>query len=226
MPIISADDTDALDAVLAVRTHAAPAVPSTGAYRPDRHSPGLDEVLRRRRSVRQFVHGGLTRTELLGVLDRACAVLAAWSERAPAVPADSVLLTDTDGVAGLADGLHRYDSGQLSSVPQVGRSTDLRTRYVDAPALLFVCGPIPRADSGDYGHRLVGAGAFGYTLWLSALSSGLAGSVHCSSAALVTATAHRLRPGLRHLFTVAIGRSQPTVALSEDRGSDGKTPAA
>jgi hypothetical protein len=206
MPIISADDTDALDAVLAVRAHAAPVAPSAGAYRPDRQSPSLDEVLRRRRSVRRFVHGDLTRTELLGVLDQACAVLTAWSDRAPVVPADFVLLTDTDGVAGLADGLYRHDTGQLSSVPADDRSAELRTRYVDAPALLFVCGPMPRADSGDYGHRLVAAGAFGHTLWLSALSSGLAGSVYGSSAALVTATAHRLRPGLRHLFTVAIGR--------------------
>ena len=206
MPIISADDTDELDAVLAVRAHAAPPARLAGDQRGDRPSPALDEVLRRRRSVRRFARGDLTRAELLGVLHRACAVLAAWSDRAPVLPADFVLLTDIDDVADLSDGLYRYDTGQLVSIETGDRSAELRARYADAPALLFVCGPLPRADSGDYGHRLVGAGAFGYALWLSALSSGLAGSVYGSSAALITATAHRLRPGLRHLFTVAIGR--------------------
>lgn len=211
MPIIREDDAvGALDAVLAVRAHPAPTVWPAGGHRRGSQDPllGLDEVLRNRRSVRRFAADGLTGTELLGVLGRACALIATWSGRAPVVPSDFVLLAGTHRVAGMADGLHRYQAGVMSTMEEPwddDRTAQLRAHYVAAPALLFICGPLPRADSGDYGHRLVGAGAFGHALWLSALSSGLSCSVYGSSAALVTAAADRLRPGLRHLFTVAIG---------------------
>jgi hypothetical protein len=212
MPIISENAFGALDAILAVRTHAAPAArPSTGCSADlPALSRSLDEVLRGRRSVRRFAAGGLARTELLGVIRHAGTVLASWTGHAPLVPADFVVLAGTHGVTGLADGLHRCEFGQLSTMypRNDDRLAGLRAHYAAAPALLFVCGPLTRADSGDYGHRLVGAGAMGHALWLSALSSGLDGTVYGSSAALVTAAAHRLRPGLRHLFTVAIGRAE------------------
>jgi hypothetical protein len=88
--------------------------------------------------------------------------------------------------------------------------------------LLAVCGDLPWACSAagpGYGGLLTAAGALGHAMWLSALSIDLAASVYGSPCQEVTGTADSHAVGLRHLFTIAIGRPVGGAeATGEDEG--------
>ncbi|MEU8813737.1 hypothetical protein [Actinoplanes sp. NPDC048796] len=86
----------------------------------------------------------------------------------------------------------------------IGTTEVLGSLAPTAPVILAVRGDLVRACSPagpGYGGLLVAAGALGYAAWLSALSVGLSASVYGAT------TEAAGRAGLRHLFTVAIGRA-------------------
>jgi len=171
----------------------APSDPPTVAEILRLDGPRLEPVLRRRRSTREF---------------------------RPEAP-------DPDQIRRIVTAAHAVDRRQWPSAADqplsvlVGSSTmpdatpgpdllpALREAYCEAPVLLFICGDVRAAAQAEhgtgYGSLLVRAGALGYALWMAALAEGLAGSVYGRSAPSVTAAARTLGPGVRHLFTVALG---------------------
>lgn len=192
MPIIREQDVlTGLHALLAGREPALPA-PAAGPPAPPFD---VETVLRRRRTTYRFAPGSVSRSELDTVINTARDLFTFAA-------ADFTLLTALHGVSNVHDGLYRHGSTMLPTAGDL--LPRLHAYYTAAPVLLFICGPQPGTD---YAHRVMGAGAFGHALWLSAISVGLAGSVYGRSAAVITAAAKQLDPGLRHLFTLAIGRS-------------------
>jgi hypothetical protein len=87
------------------------------------------------------------------------------------------------------------------------QSDELSERYVDAPALLIICGGAfgtsPTAGAEDYSRALVQAAGLGYAIWLEAVSHGLAGCVFGRTYHLADAAARGM--GVRQLFTLALG---------------------
>lgn len=85
----------------------------------------------------------------------------------------------------------------------------LGTDHGDAPVLIFLGGSVLRAGSAGYSELLVQTGALGYAFWLAARTYGLECSVSGRADHRATHAAHGVRPGARHLFTVALGYPAP-----------------
>ncbi|WP_169514474.1 nitroreductase family protein [Actinokineospora enzanensis] len=171
---------------------------------------GLAEVLRARRSVRTFAPTELSEDDVHFVLDAAYAAdRRMWPATAHGDPGLTLVLA-AFAVAGRPTGLYLAEAsrGSLVSVPCPPRvPTELRA-CADAPALILVCGDVDRASTvaeSGYGALLVRAGALGHAAWLGALARGLAGFPDGASRPAITSALRAVRPGLRHLFTVAIG---------------------
>ncbi|MEU4266230.1 hypothetical protein ACYCCF_30860 [Streptomyces argenteolus] len=78
--------------------------------------------------------------------------------------------------------------------------------YADAPALIFIGGPVVGTSGASYGELMTRAGALGYAAWLSALSHGLECSVFALPNFRVTQAMRAQEDRTRHLFTVAVGK--------------------
>jgi nitroreductase len=207
--------------------------------------PGsIDDTLARRHSVRAFTTDPLPRSTICAAATAARdAEAAAWPAGTHGAGAFQIIVA-AFRVDGLAKGLHAIRTGPDATPlgpeigPEIGTEigpeidTDngwlesLGKEYVDAPALLLICGDLNAAcrDGGPTGYAsmLVRAGTIGYAAWLWAVSAGLAGSVYGPACHRVTGAARQLDANLRHLFTVAIGASaEPAGHPSGNDGHDG-----
>lgn len=174
----------------------------------------LEEILRRRRSVRRFAEEPVQVHELESVIRHGLAAeRSCWPPGAhPAVGLRIAIAAFA--VRGLEAGLYlaEPDTGTCTAPPlEDGSLAGLPARYCEAPVMIFVCGSLAQACAA-YGQRgyprlLVRAGAAGYGAWLAAVAAGLAGCAYGATSHRVTAAVSRHSGGsLRHLFTVAIGR--------------------
>ena len=180
----------------------------------DLSAPEVDELLARRRSTYTYGTQPIPADSVSRVLDLGRRAHAHdWPQ---AVHGESGLTTlvGAHSVDGLARGLYLPPSAGSGSFTVIDDHVDLqelRARYVAAPVLLFVCGDVRRATAPDhgigYGSLLVRSGSLGYDYWLAALSTGMSAAVFGRSRAEVTDLARKVDPGLRHLFTVAIGHA-------------------
>lgn len=170
----------------------------------------VEPLLRRRRATRKFSRVAPAQERVRKIITAAYAVDR--SQWYAGEGQELSLLLTTSSLPDVPPGLHLCDSRDGAPSARL-RGPDLlpalHDSYVDAPALLFVCGDVRAAahdDSGTgYGALLMRAGALGYALWLAAVADGLAGCVYGRPSAAVTAAARELGPGMRHLFTVALG---------------------
>jgi hypothetical protein len=170
----------------------------------------LESILRRRRSTRAFRPDA----PALDRVRRIAAVAHAVDRRQWPAGADQAMsvLLGTSTLPEVTPGLHLCDARDGAPIAQVAGPhllPALRDAYCDAPVLLFICGDVRAAAQAEhgtgYGSLLVRAGALGYALWMAALAEGLAGSVYGRPSPAVTAVSRTLGPGVRHLFTVALG---------------------
>jgi hypothetical protein len=156
-----------------------------------------DAILAERRSVRTFGPAGVDVATLTAILrDARHRTTYHFGAAAPGLTT-VVAAYHVDGL-----GAGAYDAG-LTRLGGPGDVAPFPERFADAPVLVAVCGNVGRAD---YAGLLVGAGAMGYAVWLSALAHGLVASVYGGPSEELTRIAQRAGPDLRHLFTVAVGR--------------------
>jgi len=166
---------------------------------------GVERLLRKRHAVRSFDCQDLPAEQLAQIMGTArdC-YRAQW----PAAGDDLCLLLTTRSASGPGNGaVHSVD---LSAPPRtdpvpVGDCHELPQLYADAPALLLVCGDLGGPAAAAYPDLLVRAGALGHAIWLAGLAAGLDGCVFGRAHHRISQLAHQVRPGYRHLFTVALG---------------------
>jgi hypothetical protein len=167
-------------------------------------------VLAARRSVRAFSEEPLPLADLEFVLGHADQAVRTWWPANTRQDLGLTVLAAAFGVAGLPRGIHAVVNGsQPRLLGDPDWLTALSGRYVAAPVLLAVCGDLTWACSAagpGYGGLLTAAGALGHALWLSALSIDLAASLYGRTCHELTGTAGSYAAGLRHLFTIGIGR--------------------
>lgn len=189
-------------------------VPLTAAASPgpDGPRPGLppgrplEEVLAGRTSVRDFTDEPVRRAELDTVLARARAAQRdQWPSAVHGDPGLRLVVAALR-VSGLAAGLYEWPA---AGVPRpLGHRPppdSLTGTYTRAPALVLVCGPVPRAGGAAAGGLLVRAGALGYAVWLAARTHGLECSAFGAAWAPARRAAAQADEDTRHLFTVALG---------------------
>jgi hypothetical protein len=192
-------------------------VDTTGAADDAHWLPGqLDAVLGARKSVESFAATPIERSVLDGTVNAARTALA---RACPAGPADHQafqLLIAAFRVRGMAPGLYSWrpllTEQLLTDDPDWLASA--RANYVDAPVLVFICADLNaacrRSGPTGYAAELVRAGAFGYAIWLHAISAGVGGHLYGAAWQRVTTAARLVSADLRHVFTVALGLpSQP-----------------
>jgi hypothetical protein len=163
----------------------------------------LEEVLRGRRSVREFSGEPLEWRVLSDVLR--LARQACGRQYAANVPL--AFLLGLRNVAGLASGLYvpAQDLGTARPVYVAETPTEVTRNYADAPALVFIGGPVVGTSGTSYGGLMTQAGALGHAVWLSARSHGLECSVFALPDFRVTRAMRAQDGRTRHLFTVAVG---------------------
>lgn len=216
MPLIPLTEPAAAMAELVRRRAPLPAAGASQTY-PDVPPPvpgtvPLEEVLAGRRSVRTFTTEPLRLEELRAVLDRAAAAQQdQWPPGRYGDPGLRLLLA-----VRRADGLDRglYDRSTQGTLHALGRPDWLDEPahdYADAPVLALICGSALRVAPHAIGALLLRAGSLGYAIWLSARTYGLECSVFGAGHAPTRRAASRIRPGDRHLFTVALGHPAPAV---------------
>jgi hypothetical protein len=170
----------------------------------------LSAVLAARRSVREFSDEPLALADLEFILGHADQAVRTWWPAGTRQDLGLTVLAAAFDVAGLPRGIHAVVHGSRPRLLGDPRWLPaLRDRYAAAPVLLAVCGDLPWACSAagpGYGGLLTAAGALGHAMWLSALSIDLAACVYGSPCQELTGTAGNYAAGLRHLFTIAIGR--------------------
>lgn len=162
----------------------------------------LQQVVDSRRSVRVLGKDPLDLKDLINVLREAESFHGRHWGRQGEPP--QVLIASFD-VPGLPGGLHQKvpGAGQFESYGAPLWLPELLERYTKAPCLALVCvGQGPPVAS--YRSRVVGAGAFGYGLWLAARTFGLEASAYGRSYNEVSWEGQRQAP-LRHQFCIAIG---------------------
>ncbi len=198
-------------------------VPGPGALSPQlrRELRPLSAVLAARRSVREFSGEPLALADLEFILGHADQAVRTWWPAGTRQDLGLTVLAAAFDVAGLPRGIHAVANGSQPRLLGDPRWLPaLRDRYAAAPVLLAVCGDLTWACSAagpGYGGLLTAAGALGHAMWLSALSIDLAASVYGSPCQELTRTAGSYAPGLRHLFTIGIGRP---VGGTEATGED------
>ena len=231
MPLIDeAEITAGAAGLLSHRSRPVPvpralAVPGPPAVPPQlrRELRPLSAVLAARRSVREFSGEPVALADLEFIIRHADQAVRAWWPAGPRQDLGLTVLAAAFDVAGLPRGVHALVNGSPPRLLGDPRWLPaLRDRYAAAPVLLAVCGDLPWACSAagpGYGGLLTAAGALGHAMWLSALSIDLAASVYGSPCQELTGTAGSYAVGLRHLFTVAIGRPVDEVGAAADISS-------
>jgi len=184
------------------------------------HFMSLEEALHRRRSVRTFTAEPVSAAELdLIVRSGLAAERTGWPPgRHPAMGV--TIAVAAYAVSGIEPGLYLPEptSGAFSARPRdEGLLAGLSAQYTIAPVLLLVCGNLTQACAAfgqrGYPQLLVRAGAAGYGAWLAAVAAGLSGCAYGRTNHRVTVAVRQhgvpQRGGgsLRHLFTVAVGRT-------------------
>lgn len=211
MPLIPvADAAEALAESVRRRTPLGPRRPGGDAGPTSVADTGrlrtLEDVLGGRRSVRAFEERPLERQRLLSVLERANATQRRQWPHACHSEAGLRLLIAARRINGLPEGLYDAPPDRIPTTPPLAVLPDgLAQDYVDAPALVLVCGDSTANAHVAAGDLLVRAGSLGYAVWLAARTHGLECSVFGAANAAVRVAAARFRPGIRHLFTVAVG---------------------
>jgi hypothetical protein len=218
MPLIDGEELSAgLADLLSHRPRPVPGPPTLPVPGPQALPPHLrrelrplSAVLAARRSVREFSDEPLALADLEFILGHADHAVRTWWPAGTRQDLGLTVLAAAFGVTGLPRGIHAVANGSRPRLLGDPRWLPaLRDRYATAPVLLAVCGDLPWACSAagpGYGGLLTAAGALGHAMWLSALSIDLAASVYGSTCHELTGTAHSHAAGLRHLFTIAIGR--------------------
>lgn len=203
--------------------------PASPTSRISRSVP-LHGVLTARRSVRRFREDPVPDTELATLLDLATSTdRQMWPHGTAATTPQAWLVSGLAGTSGAR--LRQYIprrslAGQTAAGETLaGEFTDhgdspepalLAARYAPAPVTILICAKITDTDTdtdtgsddtgSDYGRALLRASAFGYNAWLSAVATGLGGSVYGRSSPEVTRIVRRYTgTPARHLFTLVLG---------------------
>lgn len=176
----------------------------------------LDDAIGVRRAIRDFADRPVLRSEVELVLEHARAMLQRWWPAVSQPAYGLTVIVAADHVTGLEHGLYSYaeNTGPRRLPADARLLRGLRAAYAPAPVLLAICGDLPWAlspEGPDYGGLLTAAGALGYASWLSAVSLGLAGCAFGGAAQELTDIAVDIAPGLRHLFTIALGHPEKSV---------------
>lgn len=199
MPLIAIDELARQVAELFREPFAPAPAPAAGGAEPSPPGPlPLDEMLRTRRSVREFTDTPLGADALRAL------VASAWAGYRMLRPAGArvTLMVSVTHPAGL------YPAAPvLAPVPDDDPPPALGTSFAAAPAHLLICGDAPEDGSG-YRAQLVDAGALGHAAWLSALSAGLGASMFGGNLGHIR--------GLRHLLTVAVGYPRADAAAEDE----------
>jgi hypothetical protein len=229
MPLIDGEEMSAgIADLLSHRSRPVPGPPTLPVPGPQKLPPQLrrelrplSAVLAARRSVFEFSGEPLPLSDLEFIIGHADQAVRTWWPAGPRQDMGLTVLAAAFGVAGLPRGIHAVVTGSRPRfLGDPHWLPALRDRYAAAPVLLAVCGDLPWACSAagpGYGGLLTAAGALGHAMWLSALSIDLAASVYGSPCQELTGTARSYAAGLRHLFTIAIGRP---VGGAEATGED------
>ncbi|MFF4112604.1 nitroreductase family protein [Streptomyces sp. NPDC001714] len=164
----------------------------------------LAEAAAGRRSVREYAPRPLPLADITELLDIAADFhLQHWPR---GLFARSLLVPRVAAfqVSGGAPGLYTRDSvsGRLQHRLAPAWLKRLPDRYADAPGILLISGPQESALPGTYRSSLVEASALGYAAWLGARTLGLGAVPFGASSNEYT---EDLPPGVRHLFTLALG---------------------
>ncbi|WFF02776.1 hypothetical protein [Micromonospora sp. WMMD964] len=219
MPLIPADVPAEALADLVRRRAPFPRVieryaPDDGAAEPVTDGVPLAAVLEGRRSVREFTETPVAEVTLRAVLRRATrAQRDQWPVDRHPDPGLRLLLA-----VRRADGPGRglftpTPAGDLLPLGVPDWLDDLADVYADAPVFALVCGDPAGMGREAAGGLLVRIGALGYAIWLAARTHGLECAVFGAGHYLVRREAAGLRPGARHLFTVALGHPAPSPAV-------------
>jgi hypothetical protein len=185
----------------------------------------LQVALDSRRTVGGFGVGALAAAELSRIVATG---LAAERRQWPAGTHPGLELSfalAAFDVADLEPGLYLSDWPENDDFIPLHRESwtqELRSRYIDAPAMILICGSIERAcqDMGapGYGQLLVRAAAAGHAAWLQAIACGLVASRFDRACHQVTDSLSRPRSSsLQHLLTLAVGRPLAAVRKESTR---------
>lgn len=212
MPLVPVGTPTRQVADVTLRRQAPASTEAPAAVVPAAWLAGLEQAAGQRRSVRQFSNRAVSSPALLAAVDDGFRAEAAlWpAERHGSV--EFAVLVAAFAVDDMARGLHlvaRPGTGLANAfLGQPDWLPDLRAEYAPAPAILLICGDVRAtepAHGGGYGSLLVRAASVGYAAWLSAIGSGMAGSVFGGALRPVTAAARGSHDRLRHLFTLVLG---------------------
>lgn len=159
--------------------------------------------------MREFSREPLPWNALSNVLRLAeWSLTRAWPARDGLPPRPLTTMLGLERVEGTRSGL--YGMPAEGNVPASRHMADIPSEvthnYVDAPALVFVGGPVAAVTGSSYGELLTRAGAYGHAVWLAARSHGLECSVFALPNYRVTEAMRHQDASMRHLFTVAVGR--------------------
>ncbi|WP_024874353.1 nitroreductase family protein [Saccharomonospora piscinae] len=212
MPLIDAAELGHSVSELFQRRQPLPraAEPEDGYPPPGSHEGGLalEEVLAERRSVRDFGAAPVALTDLLSLLRLAeSAQRKQWPAEVHGDPGLAVLVA-AEHVEDLDAAIYHRDGAlSLRRLEAPPWQDELVDTCPGAAAVALICGSVRQVGAPAYGGLLVRAGALGYAIWLAARTHGLECSVFGGARPAVSRLADGVRPGLRHLFTVAIGHA-------------------
>ncbi|WP_405614234.1 nitroreductase family protein [Streptomyces sp. NBC_01508] len=173
----------------------------------------LEEVLRGRRSVREFAPRAVAARTLSDVLARAHLAQDRQWPRPRHGAAGLRTVVAAGRVAELSRGPHLWnpDSGFTPLTTSDPRSAllieELADAYTPAPAHVMICGSPRDVDPAAYAGLLVRAGALGHAIWLAARTHGLDCSLWGGASNPVTRALRDTAPADRHLFMVAMGEA-------------------
>ncbi|GGW85974.1 hypothetical protein GCM10010297_03510 [Streptomyces malachitofuscus] len=216
MPLIPEGELQKrMNALVRTRSPLTPAPPaarprsSAEPRRPRTGDRSLEEVLQRRRSVREFCPEPIPWNAVSDVLRQAERAFAGTWPGTNGPPLHPLMpMLGLRRVRGVRYGLYRMPvlenapaSRHVAEIP-----SEVTHNYADAPVLVFIGGPVAAVTGSSYGELLTRAAAYGHSVWLAARSSGLECSVFALPNFRVTEAMRHQDAVMRHVFTVAVGR--------------------
>lgn len=218
MPLIEDGDfRESLDGLFRTRK-SLPALPSGSLFGANAAEAGqrhqeqhlLEPVLRGRTAVRDFAPEPLDLSTLTSVLTLAEHTYTTQRLRCPVQTTPLTALVGIVRVTGMPPGLYRcstegtYERLPHASAPPIHWSE----AFTDAPAYVFIGGPVAITTPSSYAELLTHAGALGYAVWLAARTYGLDCCAYGTSNARLGQIMRQSDPVLRHMFTIVIGRAE------------------
>ncbi|MFW6692192.1 nitroreductase family protein [Streptomyces sp. MAR4 CNX-425] len=223
MPLIEESDLErSVEELLRTRTPLPPVPPGTlfgaGADEPERDSRQrlpLESVLRGRKTVRAFTAAPIELGTLRHLLIRAERGYRARRLPYPDGPAPVSALVGMRRVTDVTPGLYNLAAAggteefeRLSHTP--APPSHWAETFTDAPAYVFIGGPVATTAGGTYGALLTHAGALGLAVWHAARAYGLDCCAYGAADFRLGQIMRSRDPAMRHMFTVVIGHPPET----------------